>query len=292
MFSAAPASAQTARPPQWPNITQPGFPPQSNFPQGPQSSVPDSTVGNPAATLASMENQPGMLPLMPVDNERLVNAESCRTWTEAAVNSPTVSVARLAVPGKASHEFQKACGDFKDHRLKSAEEHARKAVKIYPDYAAAWVVLGQILKADHEDKEAIEACRQGMNADPKYAPPYICLAGFAASANDWDEAYSMADRALSLDPATDPYAFFYTATADLHLKRYAQAELYGRSAEKLDKWKKIPEIHLLLAEVYEAQKDPTKEAQELRKFLKEAPHNSDWQTARTTLSEIQDYANE
>ncbi|MGH9717596.1 MAG: hypothetical protein ACRD4R_12840 [Candidatus Acidiferrales bacterium] len=229
-----------------------------------------------------------MIPMMPIDNSRLVDAESCRTWTAAAVDSPTVSVARLAVPHKASHEFQKACNNFKDNRLKSAEAHARKAVKIYPDYAAAWVVLGQILKAEHNDHEAVQACHQAMRVDPKYAPPYICLAGFAASANDWDEAYSLSDHALSLDPATDPYAYFYTATADLHLKHYAQAELYGRSAEKLDRWNKIPEIHLLLATVYGVKKDPGKEAKELRKFLKEAPHNSNWQTARTKLTSIQD----
>jgi tetratricopeptide (TPR) repeat protein len=242
--------------------------------------------GDPAATLASIDMGTGMPPLMPIDNSRLIDAESCHTWTAAAVNSPTVSVARLQVPGKASHEFQKACGDLKDHRLESAEEHARKAVKIYPDYAAAWVVLGQILKAGNKDKEAIEACRRAMNADPTYAPPYICLAGFVANADDWEQVYSLANRALSLDPATDPYAFFYTAAADMHLKNYDQAELYGRSAEKLDKWHKIPEIHLLLAQIYQAQNDLIKEAEELRKYLKNAPHDSDWDTAKRTLAEL------
>ncbi|MGH9562097.1 MAG: hypothetical protein ACRD3S_11645, partial [Terracidiphilus sp.] len=156
--------------------------------------------------LAAMESNTGMLPLMPVDNSRLVNAESCQTWTAAALNSPTVSVVRLEVPGNASHEFQKACKDFKDSRLKSAEDHVRKAVKIYPDYAAAWVVLGQILQQQHKDHEAVDACRKAEDADPDYAPPYICLAGFAARVNDWDEAYALASHALSLDPATDPYA--------------------------------------------------------------------------------------
>jgi tetratricopeptide (TPR) repeat protein len=281
MLFAAPAIAQMAQRPQWPGVPTPGFPSQTGMPPGGLSS-------DPAVQLQSMEMGFGMLPLMPLDNSRLINAESCRTWTAASVNSPTVSVARLEVPGKASHEFQKACGDFNDHRLESAEEHARKAVKIDPDYAAAWVVLGQVLKAEHKDREAIEACRNGMNADPKYAPPYICLAGFVARANDWDQVYSLANRALALDPATDPYAFLYTATADLHLKKYDQAELYGRSAEKLDKWHKIPEIHLLLAQIYELQKEQIKEAQELRKYLKNAPHDADWETAKTTLAELED----
>jgi tetratricopeptide (TPR) repeat protein len=273
---------------QWPGTTSPstGFP-HSNFPQN--SSTSDPNVNNPAPNdpLAAMEAGAGMLPLMPLDNSRLINDESCQTWTAAAVDSPTVSLARLQVPGKASHEFQKACGDFKDNKLKSAEGHARQAVKLYPDYAAAWVLLGQILRADHQDQQAIDACQNAKNADPKYAPPYICLAGFAATANDWDEAYSLANQALTLDPATDPYAYLYTATAEFHLKHVDQAELYAKSAEKLDKWHHVPEVHILLAQIYATEGRRDEQATELRKFLKGAPHNSDWESAKTQLAELE-----
>jgi tetratricopeptide (TPR) repeat protein len=277
-----------ARAQQWPSPASPNPEmPHSNFPQSSAASDPD--VGNPVPNdpMEAMETAAGMLPLMPIDNSRLINDESCRTWTAAAVDSPTVSVVRLEVPGKASHEFQKACGDFKDHKLKSAEDHARRAVKIYPDYAAAWVLLGQILQADHKDQEAIDACQNGKNADPTYAPPYICLAGFAATANDWDEAYALADHALTLDPATDPYAYLYTATAEFHLKRIDRAELYAKSAEKLDKWKHIPEVHILLAQIYEEQGQPGEEASELRKYLKDSPHDADWELAKNHLAEIE-----
>jgi predicted Zn-dependent protease len=262
--------------------------PDPGFPSGPSTS--NSEAGNPAMhdSFDAIGPVSGMMPLIPVDNSRLINAESCETWTAAAVNSPTVSVTRLDVPSKASHEFQKACGDLKGNKLKSAEEHARKAVKIYPDYAAAWVILGQILHAEHQDREAIEACHTSKRVDPNYAPPYICLAEFSARANDWDEAYSLANQALSLEPATNPYAFLLTATADFHLKRMEQAELYALSAEKLDKWHRIPDVHILLAQLYEVKGDRTNEASELRKYIKFAPHNSHWDTAKAALSKIED----
>jgi outer membrane protein assembly factor BamD (BamD/ComL family) len=72
------------------------------------------------------------------------------------------------------------------------------------------------------------------------------------------------------------------------LNRYAQAELDGLSAEQLDNGNQIPELHLLLAEVYRAKSDKTDEAKELQKFLQLSPHDSEWQTARITLDEIQD----
>jgi tetratricopeptide (TPR) repeat protein len=280
-----PARAQQ----QWPgsgNSTA-GYPQQSGYPPLPQLSNADDGSAAPIDPLEALEFPADMPPVLPLDNSRLINDESCQTWTTAALNSPTVSVARLDVPGNASREYQRACSDFKGRKLASAEEHARGAVKIYPDYAAAWVILGEILQDEHKDNEAIQACRQGKVADPDYAPPYLCLAGFAARANDWDEAYTLSDRALSVDPATNPYAFLYTATADFHLKRMAQAELYGLSAERLDKWHHIPEVHLLLAKVYEAKGDPSGEERELRKFVKNAPHDSDWETAKTTLAKIE-----
>jgi tetratricopeptide (TPR) repeat protein len=288
LFAISLSTPQGASAQQWPGSgsRNPGFP-QTNFPRNGSPMGPDP--GNPITTdsLEAMESGFGVMRLMPLDNSRLINDESCQTWTAAAVTSPTVSVARLQVPGRASHEFQKACGDFKDEKLNAAEEHARKAVKLDPDYAAAWVLLGQILHADHKDPEAIEACQSAKKADPKYAPPYICLAGFAASANDWDEAYSLSNQALSLDPASDPYAYLYTATADFHLKHVDQAELYAKSAEKLDKWNHIPEVHILLAQIYEVKGQPSDEVRELRKFLKNSPHNADWQAARTHLGEVE-----
>jgi tetratricopeptide (TPR) repeat protein len=292
-FFAIFAAPQVARAQQsWPGSgnPNPGFP-QDGMGQDPSSAAvnPDVVRAGPNDPLGAMTTAAALLPMIAPDNSRLIEAESCQTWTAAAVNSPTVSVARLQVPGKASHEFQKACGNFKDKRLKAAEDHARKAVKIYPDYAAAWVLLGQILQADHHDNEAIDACRKAEDADPDYAPPYICLAGFAAQANDWDEAYSLSSRALSLDPATDAYAYLYTATADFHLKRLDQAELYARSAEKLDKWKRVPEVHLLLASLYDVKGDQPDEATELRKFVKESPHNASWAQAKTKLAELQDH---
>lgn len=238
-------------------------------------------------TMAPGFAHPANAPAAPVDYSRLIREEACDSWTAAAVDSPTVSVARLAVPGKARSEFQKACGKLKDDLFSAAEDHARRAVKIYPDYAAAWVVLGQALTGEDQNNEAAQACQQAMRVDPTYAPPYICLAQFAERTDQWNDVFTFSDHARSLDPAHDPYAYYYAAVADLHLQRYAQAELDGRFAERLDAANEIPGIHLLLAEVYRAKRDTAGEAAELQKFLDRAPHDSEWQTARTTLAQIQ-----
>ena len=94
---------------------------------------------------------------------------------------------------------------------------------------------------------------------------------FAERTNHWDDVYTFSDHARLLDPANDWVIYFYKTMADLHFKRYPQAVLDGRVAERLDNENQIPEIHLLLAEAYRATGDTGDEAIELQKFLESSP---------------------
>ncbi|MGA9884197.1 MAG: tetratricopeptide repeat protein [Candidatus Acidiferrales bacterium] len=233
---------------------------------------------------APIQTGPAMLP---IDTSRIFRAESCEDWTQAAVDSPTVSVARLAVPGKASGKFQKACGSYKDKRFDRAENDARKAIDVYPDYAAAWVLLGQVLVAEHKEDEGRTACNQAKAVDPKYSPSYVCLANFAALAKDWTQESMLSNYALSLDPVTNMYAYMYAADAELHLKQIDEAKANAESAEKLDRWHKAPQLHLLLAQIYEAKGDRPKEISELRQYLKLDPRAPNSAAAKATLAKVE-----
>lgn len=297
IFLASPAFAQNGGHPTPPSNapsggipSQPGGTPYGGSPYGSSPST-DPNLYGPMATdpFLMLEGpiQTGPV-MMPIDTSRIFHAESCEDWTQAAVDSPTVSIARLAVPGKASGEFQKACGSYKDKRFAGAENHARKAIKIYPDYAAAWVLLGQVLIAEHKEDEGRAACNQAKSVDPKYPPPYVCLADFAGRAKDWKQESALSDYALSLDPATNMYAYMYAADAQLHLHDLDKAQTNAEAAEKLDRWRKAPEIHLLLAQIYQAMGDRPKEISELRQYLKVDPHAPDSAVAKATLVQVED----
>jgi tetratricopeptide (TPR) repeat protein len=223
----------------------------------------------------------------PSRTSALVDSEACDSWTKAGANSPTVSTARLAVPGKASSEYQKACGAFKVGKLREAEDHVRKAIELYPSYAAAWVVLGQVLRAEDKKDDARGACSQAQTLDPGYVAPYLCLAEFASIAKDWEEAARFADQALALDPTGNPYALYYAADAGLHLNQLSQAEIHARSAVKLDTSHILPELHLLLANIYEAEGDSPDEAVQLQEFLKYAANSPDAAAAKTALAQVE-----
>lgn len=138
------------------------------------------------------------------------------------------------MPGKASGEYQKACGAMKNGKLSQAEAHVRKALDVYPNYAAAWVMLGQILDGQQKRADAREACARAMSVDSKYVPPYLCLAYFAASEGDWNQVSVLADRAQALDPVSNAYVLYLTAGAQFHLQQLRQAEANAEAALRLD----------------------------------------------------------
>ena len=244
-------------------------------------------VGNGVDPFDSLNLPSTSLP--PVSSTQLVDSEACNSWTESGVKSPTVSAARLAIPGKASSEYQKGCGSYKDKHLEQAEQHLRKAIEVYPQYAAAWVVLGQVLDAQHKRDDAREACSQAVTLDPTYVAPYLCLAEFSATEADWKQVSTLSDRAMSLDPVNNPYSLYYQADADVHLDQVSKAETSALAAVRLDTWHHLPQLHLLLAQIYAAKGDPNAEAAQLREYLKLAPNSGDAAGARETLAQLQQH---
>jgi hypothetical protein len=276
--------AQAQRTPGPPALsTQPGAPGDSSA--APGLSSPSGFSPLPSGGFS----QPSIIPavLDPAYGSGMFLTESCNTWTEAGFHSPTVSATRLMVPGKASGEYQKACGALKDKKLDAAEQHVRKALDVYPNYAAAWVLLGQILAREEKRVDARAACSQAMHVDASYVPPYICLADFAVRDGDWDQVSVLADRAQALDPVNDPFTFYFTASVELHFKQIHQAEANAEKALSLDLWHHMPELHYLMAQIDEAKGDLHDEAIHLREYLKQAPNSADSAMAKTSLAQIQ-----
>lgn len=227
-----------------------------------------------------------MLP-MPSASSGIADSEACNSWTESGVRSPTVSVTRLAVPGKAGGEYQKGCSSYKDKHLDQAEKHLRKAIEIYPSYPAAWVVLGQVLGDQHKGDDAKQACSQAIKIDSTYVAPYLCLAEISATQDDWKQVSTLSERAMALDPVNNPYSLYYTADAAFHLNDLAKAEKSALAAVALDTWHHLPQLHLLLAQIYAAKGDLHAEAEQLRNYLKVAPNSGDAAEARDTLAQLQ-----
>ena len=194
--------------------------------------------------------------------------ESCFLWPLIGVRSPTAAVASLGVPEQARKDFQRACSAASDKKLAKAEEHLRKALQADPRYPVAWVLLGQVLKAQQRPEEARNACSQALQVEANYLPADLCLADLCAVEQRWEEMLGFANTAVALDPASDPRAYFYAAGAYFGLHRLSEAEQNALTAAEIDNAKREPRAHFLLAQIYEIERKPDAEAAQLREYLK------------------------
>jgi tetratricopeptide (TPR) repeat protein len=216
-------------------------------------SVPDDRVKGPdlAASAAAADEACFMLPL-------------------TGIRSPTAGVASLEVPGQARKDFKRACSAASDKRLAKAEEHLRKALHEDAQYPAAWVLLGQVLKAQQKPGDARNACSRALKVDPNYLPADLCLADLCAVEQRWEDMLRFANTAVALDPANDPHVYFYAAGAYFGLHRLLEAEKSALKAAEIDKARREPRIHFLLAQIYEIERKPDAEAAQLQEYLKSA----------------------
>lgn len=214
-------------------------------------------------------------------------ADSCSMWSVSGALQTSANAATLKIPGKAEREYGKACNDLNARKLPSAETHLSKAIQQYPQYAAAWVLMGQVLGASNRVDEARAACAKATAVDPRYTSAYLCLADVAARQQQWNQALGMADRALALSPAQDPYAYFYSAISEFHLGRISEAQRHAEQAIEADPFHRIPHAHLLLAQIYGTEDDVRDAIIQLSAYLKVAPNAPDADAAREKMGQLQ-----
>ncbi len=212
--------------------------------------------------------------------------ESCFMSPLTGIRPPTAGVASLEVPGAARKDFQRGCSAASHNKLAKAEEHLRKALDEDAQYPAAWVLLGQVLKAQQKPDDARNACSQALKVDAGYVPADLCLADLYAVQQRWEEMLRFANSAVALDPANNPHAYFYAAGAYLGMHRLAEAEKSGMRAAEIDRTNREPRTHFLLAQIYEAERKPDAEAAQLEEYLKSVSDPQERVTVKKYLADL------
>jgi len=237
--------------------------------------------------------EPGVFipPMEPLPKPVVVEDEACLPWDLRDVSGATVSALRLGVPQKARSDYDKACGALKKSKLTDAEVHARDAIQKYPNYPAAWVMLGQVLEGEQKMDEAHDACSKPISVDPTYLPPYLCLAGLLDREKKWDDLLTWSDRFLGMNPTGDMYADYYRGLALFHLRNLSEAQKCVVKAIAIDTEHHQPGLNFLLAQIYGEQGDVADATVQIQQFMKFNKNRKDKDDAREYLSELQSQQN-
>ena len=142
----------------------------------------------------------------------------------------TVSATSLKAPASAVKLFDHGSHSLQQGKFADAAKDFDNAIRIYPDYAEAWLNLGRARVSMGAFPPAREAFLRAAELDPQMAGPPEESGLLAVRQNDLIAAARYLDNSLRLDPASSYRACYSDAIVNLMLKRYDVAERSARAA--------------------------------------------------------------
>jgi tetratricopeptide (TPR) repeat protein len=200
------------------------------------------------------------------------------------------SVTTAGAPKDAGKALAKGRDAIRDKKNDAALEELKKAVRLYPKYAAAWFELGRLYETMNNNTEARQAYEQAIAADPKYVRPLERLMMLAGLEGKSDEVAALSSRLVALDPNGFPVAYLSAAIANLNLGNWDASEKSAVELIRLDTEHRFPKGEQILGVVLAQKQKWAESAVHLRRFLELAPDGADADSTRRLLPDIEQRA--
>ncbi len=202
------------------------------------------------------------------------------------VQGTAISFTTLAAPKDARKSYDKAQTLLRQKNPKHADiaKELEKAVQVYPEFAAAWNLLGESRLVLKDEAGARTAFEKSLSADGKYTNPYLQLAVLDLRASRWKEAAEITGRLTDLNPGLTQ-AHYFNAIAYYNLGSMDKAEKAARNALKNDEGNRFPRSHHLLGAILARQGNFPSAAEQFRSYLKAAPNSAEAEQLRKQLTE-------
>jgi len=197
-----------------------------------------------------------------------------------------VDVAPLVGAGDASRSLDVARALIGKRQYADAEKELDRLIQLFPDYAAAWQQLGDVLLFENRNADARQAYLAAIAHDSAYAAPHLSLARLSSAEKNWQDALDESDALLKLDSASSR-AYYYKAVAQYNLTDYDKAFACAQQAVKLDAAHETPLAELLLGLLYSMRGDDKTAAEQFQDYLLHAPAGANVDEARKRLAEAE-----
>lgn len=205
----------------------------------------------------------------------------------ANVEGFTFSLTTANAPKEAKKAYEKALSLKKKQKPAEAEVYLRKAVEIYPKFAAAWFELGNALDAQQKKEEARAAWEKSIEADSKFIGPHLSLLQAAIDARDWEQIASRSETVLKLNPIGYPQVWFLHSAANYNLGRRDVAEKSAREALRLDPEHRNPRLLSLMGYILADKGDYAGALDHMKGYLSFAPNAADAETVKKQIAELE-----
>ena len=199
----------------------------------------------------------------------------------------TISLTSMAAPKDAMHAYEKA-QRLRQDKPAEAEKELNKAVQVYPQFAAAWTLLGDMHRSQERFDLARDEYGKAAFADPQFVNPTYGLTMIAMQEKKWEEGARLSEQVIKMNAMAFPVTYLFNAAANYNLQKYDLAEENAKKFKAVDTQHEHPDVCLLLSNVYSRKQDYAGAAREIRDFLTAMPNAPDADALRAEAKRFED----
>ncbi len=215
-----------------------------------------------------------------------IRAEDSRLVAEEALRDRAKVTARqLSIPESARREYHEAEKKLTRREVEAAVAHLEKAVRIAPQFSAAWNNLGTIAYQTRQYARAEEDFRKALNQDSGSFEALVNLGGALLSEGKMDEALQYNAQAVLSRPndalANSQLGLTYFAIGSLEL-----GQKYLEIARHIDP-AHFSYPQLALAQIHLKRNERAAAAEEFHDFLRRHPDAPEAVRVRESLAKLE-----
>ena len=199
---------------------------------------------------------------------------------------PTVAASDMNVPDQAKKEFTKGNKSLATKSWADAKGHFERAIKLYPQYAAAHSSLGLAYASLGQGEKAVATFQQALKLDEHQTQANVYLGQFYYDNHKFADAEPYLSRAAAAQPG-NPQVLTALANAQLKTGKLDDALANARRVYSIPDYKKFAVSHLIAAEVLSSRGQNKDAAEEYKVFLREDPESPLAPRVRDALTRLE-----
>ena len=215
-----------------------------------------------------------------------INVDELGSRPVARPADPILRAWALRIPAKAEKHYREALAALGKNDLNLSLQHLRKAVEIYPEYAAAHAATGSTFLLMYEDVMAAEAFEKALAIDENLPDACFGLGSLYSRQKRFAEAEELLLRVHMLRP--DDWRVHYALGENYYRGgQSAKAEQSLRRAHELHA--DTPRLHVLLVNALVLQEKYPEALAEMDEFLQLFPNDRLAQNVRQKRDALQEH---